>query len=62
LAGHVDVATNEASLKEAVNGRVVSVAVDAQYWSYYSGGIYDGDCTTDLDHGVTLVGYGTENG
>lgn len=49
-------------MKNAVNGRVLSVAVDASSWSYYSGGIYDGYCSTSLDHGVTLVGYGTENG
>lgn len=62
VRSYVDVATNEAALKTAVNSRVISVAVDASSWSYYGGGIYDGDCSSQLDHGVTLVGYGTENG
>ncbi|KAI4371989.1 hypothetical protein MLD38_010277 [Melastoma candidum] len=25
----------------------------------YSGGIFAGPCGTDMDHGVTVVGYGT---
>lgn len=62
VTGYTDVRTNEAALKTALNGRVISVAVDAQSWSYYSGGIYDGSCSSQLDHGVTLVGYGTDNG
>jgi C1A family cysteine protease len=40
----------------------LAIAVDAENWSYYSGGIYDSKCTSNLDHGVTLVGYGTEKG
>jgi cathepsin F len=40
----------------------LSIAVDAENWSYYSGGIYTGYCTTNLDHGVTLVGWGSQNG
>jgi len=27
---------------------------------YYDSGIITSDCGTDLDHGVTAVGYGTE--
>jgi cathepsin L len=44
---------------------VVSIAIDASNWSFqlYSGGIYDeSSCSsTDLDHAVGLVGYGTES-
>ena len=28
----------------------------------YERGIYDGECTTDLDRGMLLVGYGSESG
>ncbi|XP_039162819.1 KDEL-tailed cysteine endopeptidase CEP1-like [Eucalyptus grandis] len=43
----------------------VSVAIDAgeSDFQFYSTGIFTGECGTDLDHGVTAVGYGTsENG
>ena len=26
-------------------------------FDYYSGGIFNGPCSTDTDHAVTLVGY-----
>jgi len=38
----------------------VAVAVDAQVWQYYVGGVLYAPCGTSLDHGVLLVGYGTE--
>ena len=40
----------------------VSITVDAS-WGLYSSGVYDGcSADADLDHGVQLVGYGTEKG
>jgi cathepsin L len=41
-----------------------AITVDAGAWAFYSSGVFDG-CSrdnVDLDHGVQLVGYGTENG
>ena len=51
------------TLATALTGRPISVAVDATNWSPYKSGIYSHDkCGTQLDHGVTLVGYGADKG
>lgn len=60
LGGYVDIAHSEAALATASAARVVSVAVDANNWSSYSRGVYSSNkCGSQLDHGVTLVGYGS---
>ena len=48
---------------KAVANQPVSVSIDANngHFMFYAGGIYTGECGTDLDHGVTAVGYGTTN-
>ncbi|XP_014239963.1 cathepsin L1-like [Cimex lectularius] len=64
--GYVDVASNdEHALEEAVDKvGPVSVAMDASHESFqfYSSGIYyEPDCDSqNLDHGVLVVGYGTQ--
>ncbi|CAL5041191.1 unnamed protein product [Urochloa decumbens] len=61
----VDVATNnETALQEAVAIQPVSVAIDAsgRAFQHYKSGIFNGICGTKLDHGVTVVGYGSEDG
>jgi cathepsin L len=42
----------------------LAVVVDAGTWGFYAGGVMQPTTYTilDLDHGVQLVGYGTENG
>lgn len=58
-------ANNELYLKEAVSKQPVSVAIEAdtRIFQMYSSGVITGDtCGTNLDHGVLIVGYGSENG
>ena len=42
-------------LASDLNGRPISVAVDASNWSKYSSGVFN-NCKTSLNHGVLLVG------
>uniref|UniRef100_A0A7R9U8K6 Peptidase C1A papain C-terminal domain-containing protein n=1 Tax=Pinguiococcus pyrenoidosus TaxID=172671 RepID=A0A7R9U8K6_9STRA len=60
----VDVQPTESALMSAVTKTPVSVAIEADQRSFqlYSSGVFDGACGQNLDHGVTLVGYGTEDG
>ncbi|XP_078151117.1 oryzain alpha chain-like [Carex rostrata] len=55
---------SEASLQKAVAGQPVAVAIEGggRAFQLYSSGIFTGSCGTALDHGVTAVGYGSENG
>jgi C1A family cysteine protease len=58
-------AGSETALLAAVNIGPVSIAIEAdqQCFQFYSGGILsDSGCGTTLDHGVLLVGYGTDAG
>lgn len=66
LSSCSDVKPNDhISLTAAVAQQPVSVAIEAdtRYFQSYSGGILtSSSCGTNLDHGVLVVGYGTENG
>ncbi|MCO5590650.1 hypothetical protein L7F22_044623 [Adiantum nelumboides] len=62
IDGFTDVpANNEEALLQAVSQQPVSAAIEAsgKNFQLYAGGVFSGDCGTQLDHGVTLVGYGT---
>ncbi|XP_057794729.1 cysteine protease XCP2-like [Salvia miltiorrhiza] len=65
IDGYHDVPANdEKSLLKALANQPLSVAIDAsgRDFQFYSGGVFDGHCGTDLDHGVAAVGYGTSKG
>jgi len=66
ISGYSDVTpNNENALMQAVQKTPVSVAVEADtsVFQFYSGGVLDNKgCGTNLDHGITLTGYGTDAG
>ncbi|GKC75124.1 cysteine protease XCP1-like protein, partial [Tanacetum coccineum] len=65
ISGYHDVPhNNENSFLKAHANPPISVAIDAsgRDFQFYSGGVFDGHCGTDLDHGVAAFGYGTSKG
>merc|ERR1712072_981841 len=65
VTGYKDVSPSyEAQLMAAVAMQPVSVAIEADQSGFqlYKSGVFSGTCGTKLDHGVLLVGYGTEGG
>ncbi|KAJ0040793.1 hypothetical protein Pint_27991 [Pistacia integerrima] len=65
IDGYEDVLPfDEKSLKKAVAHQPVSVAIEASGMAFqlYDSGVFTGECGSALDHGVVVVGYGTENG
>ena len=63
--GFTDVPTNsQLALMTAVVQQPVAVAIEADEnaFQFYSSGVLTKPCGTNLDHGVLLVGYGTEGG
>lgn len=62
IRGYDNVPYNDESyLRVAVASQPVSVAIDSSSpaLQHYAGGVFTGECGTNLDHGVTIVGYGT---
>merc|ERR1711861_82766 len=60
-----DVKTDsEDQLLAAVAKQPVSVAIEADQsgLQFYKSGVFSGTCGTNLDHGVLVVGYGTDGG
>ncbi|XP_073315710.1 cysteine protease XCP2-like [Primulina huaijiensis] len=65
ISGYQDVPANDGqSLLKALANQPVSVAIEAsgRDFQFYSGGVFDGHCGNELDHGVAAVGYGSSKG
>lgn len=68
IDGYADVLPfSEEALLAAVAQQPVSVAIDGSAWDFqlYSEGVYNGTCSSDpedTNHGVLVVGYGSEDG
>lgn len=59
----VDVESSDNALMQAIAQQPVSVAIEADQIDFqlYKSGVLTSDCGTTLDHGVLVIGYGTEN-
>jgi C1A family cysteine protease len=54
---------DEKSLQAAVAKQPVSVAIHTSFsFKFYSNGVFSGSCGTNVNHAVTVVGYGEEQG
>lgn len=65
ITGYKDVSEKDLDeLKAAIALRPVAVAIEADEsaFQFYSSGVFDASCGTNLDHGVLAVGYGNMDG
>lgn len=65
IKGYLGVTPNsEYSLRTVAARQPVSVSIDAGslVFQLYAGGVLTGFCGDNLNHGVTVVGYGVEHG
>jgi KDEL-tailed cysteine endopeptidase len=63
ITGYEDVPSgDETALMNAVANQPVTVAIEASglFFQFYQSGIFQGPCGLNLDHAVTVVGYGGE--
>jgi len=63
VTGYRDVSGGESGLASALQSGPVSVAIEADQSAFqlYKGGVLSGNCGTQLDHGVLLVGMTSDS-
>ncbi|XP_061342716.1 low-temperature-induced cysteine proteinase-like [Gastrolobium bilobum] len=66
IDGYADVAQSDSSLLCATAKQPISAGIDGSALDFqlYTGGIYDGECSSDpddIDHAILIVGYGSED-
>jgi len=60
---YIDVApSSDSAMMNALLEQPISVGIEADQREFqlYKSGVFTGTCGTDIDHGVVLVGYGTD--
>ncbi|XP_020966026.1 probable cysteine protease RDL4 [Arachis ipaensis] len=65
IDGYNDVAKSDSALLCAIVKQPISAGIHGSSLDFqlYTGGIYDGDCSSnpdDIDHAILIVGYGSE--
>ena len=55
---------SSSALETATASGCVSIGIEADQvaFQFYSSGVLTGNCGTSIDHGVLVVGYGTDDG
>jgi len=64
VLSYIDITPNsDLAMMNALNLQPVSVSIQASTLDFqlYSSGVFTGECGTELDHGVALVGYGSSD-
>lgn len=61
VTSYADVAPKDnEQMKAAVAMQPIAIGMNASHLQVYHGGIFSGSCSTKLNHGVLVVGYGQE--